>query len=50
MEHNHQNHHPALHLGFEITKLIFKGIAATAAVCIAKNLYKVHKSIEAHRK
>ncbi len=49
-EHHHMHCHRVLHLSFEITKLLFKGVAAVAAVCIAKNLYNVHKSIEVHRK
>lgn len=50
-EHHHHDHcHEALHIGFDIAKLVLKGVAATAAICIAKNLYKVHKSIEAHKK
>lgn len=49
-EHHYGSCHRALHLSFEITKLLLKGVAAAAAICMAKNLYKVHKSIEAHHK
>lgn len=47
----HNSHkHECLHLGFEIAKLALRGVAATAAVCIAKNLYELHRTIERHRK
>lgn len=56
MSHKHEHSleekacHEALHIGVEITKLVLRGIAVTAAICIAKNLYKIHRSIEAYKK
>lgn len=50
MNHQHSHEHFALHLGFEIAKLIMKGAMVSAAICVAKELHKVHKAIEAHKK
>lgn len=40
----------ALRLGFDIAKLILKGAMVTAAFCAVKEIHRVHKAIEAHRK
>lgn len=47
MSENHE--HFGLHLGFEIAKLLMKGAMIGAAVCIAKELHKVHKAVENHK-
>lgn len=50
--HHHENHpvHFALHLGFEIAKIALKAASVAAAFCICKEIHKVHKGIEAHKK
>lgn len=47
---NHEHKHFGLHLGFEIAKLMVKGAMLGAAICVAKEIHKVHKSIEAHKR
>lgn len=38
----------ALHLGFDIAKIVLKGAMVAAAFCAVKEIHKVHKAIE-HR-
>ena len=38
--------HCGVKLGFEIAKTILKAAGVAAAFCIAKEMHKVHKSIE----
>lgn len=40
----------ALHLGFDIAKIVLKGAMVAAAFCAVKEIHRVHKAIEAHRK
>lgn len=40
----------ALHLGFDIAKIVLKAAMVAAAFCAVKEVHKVHKAIEAHRK
>lgn len=47
---SHEHEHFGLHLGFEIAKLLLKGAMVTAAICVGKEIHKVHKAIEAHKK
>lgn len=47
-EHHHCDHH-AMHLGFKIAKLALKAASVAATICIAKEIHRVHKSIENHK-
>lgn len=40
----------ALHLGFDIAKIVLKGAMVAAAFCMVKEIHRVHKAIEAHKK
>lgn len=48
--HHENNQHFGLHLGFQIAKVALKALTVAAIVCTAKELHKVHKAIEAHKK
>lgn len=39
-----------LHLGFGIAKLVLKAAAVAAAFCVVKEVHKVHRAIEEHKK
>ena len=45
MTHEHHNHF-ALHLGFEIAKLLLIGATTTAVICGVKEIYKVSEAIK----
>ena len=40
----------ALHLGFDIAKIVLKAAMVAAAFCTAKEICKVHRALEAHKK
>ena len=40
----------ALHLGFDIAKIVLKGAMVAAAFCAVKEIHKVHKALDAKRK
>ncbi|MCM1490192.1 MAG: hypothetical protein NC095_05130 [Muribaculum sp.] len=40
----------ALHLGFDIAKIVLKAAMVAAAFCAVKEVHKVHKAIEERRK
>lgn len=46
MSHEHHENY-GLHLGFKIAKLALKAASLATAICICKEIHKVHKSIEA---
>lgn len=50
MSHEHEHDHFGLHLGFKIAKLALKAATVAAGFCIAKEIHRVHRSIEAKHK
>lgn len=40
----------ALHLGFDIARIVLKAAMVAAAFCAVKEIHKVHKAIEERRK
>lgn len=44
MSHHHESY--GLHVGLKIAKIALKAASVMAAVCIAKEIHKVHKAIE----
>lgn len=48
---SHEHHaHMGLRIGFEIAKLAMKAAMVAAAVCTVKEIHKVHKAIDRHRR
>lgn len=48
-EHDHRSHHVA-HFCMDIAKIALKAAGVCAAFCIAKEIHRVHRSIESHKK
>lgn len=48
MEEKHCEAKFALHLGFDICKVLLKAAAVAAAFCAVKEIHKVHRAIEKH--
>lgn len=46
MKNNHEGGHSDLHVAFKITKLVLQAASVAAAFCIAKEIHRVHRSIE----
>lgn len=46
MKNDHEEAHCGLHIAFKITKLMLQAASVVAAFCIAKEIHKVHRSIE----
>lgn len=49
MEEKDKKMHCALRLGFDIAKLVLKAGMIATAICLVKEVHKVHKAIE-HKK
>lgn len=50
MSHETHHDHYGLHLGFKIAKLALKAASVAAAICMVKEIHKVHKAIERKHK
>lgn len=55
MSHNHKHDEeckcsPAAHRCMKIAKLVLKAAQVAATICIAKEIHRVHKAIEAKKR
>ena len=50
MSHEHEHDHFGLKLGFKIAKLVLSAATVATAVCMVKEIHKVHRAIEIREK
>lgn len=57
MSHEHHHHdekhaavHCAVHVGLKVARVLLQAATVAAGFCVVKELHRVHKAIESHKK